>query len=408
MIRFFKAAYRGVKNEILYSSADLDGMSHGDALNSLARSTASGKTVNAKTAMEISAAYDCVRKTAQALSNLPLVQYQKGKNGSREKVEDDLSEILTESPNRGQTALEFWEGQVAQICLRGNAYSERLFIGNRLVGLRPLFNVTPERASHGGFKYGIYDRGRKYYLPDDKVFHLRGFGPGDGMGMSTVAYGASSMGAALAADETASSVFSNAMMAAGFLSADQKLDAEQREQLTAILNNFVGSSRAGKTMVLESGLTHSPLQMNPGDAQLLETRRYSVEDVCRWFGVPPIVVGHSAEGQTMWGTGVESILISWLTLGINPLANRIEKRIKRDLMPPAKRRGRYFEFKREAMLQMDSKAKGDFLLKMRMAGLMTGDEGRDTLNMPRRGGMSDERFIQASMTPLDLIGKDEK
>ncbi len=66
------------------------------------------------------------------------------------------------------------------------------------------------------------------------------------------------------------------------------------------------------------------------------------------------------------------------------------------------------EYNREAMLQMDSKAKGDFLLKMRMGGFMSGDEGRDKLNLPRRGGNSDELVVQTSMGLVDLLGKDEK
>ncbi|MDO6486054.1 phage portal protein, partial [Shimia thalassica] len=216
----------------------------------------------------------------------------------------------------------------------------------------------------------------------DKVFHLRGFGPGDGIGMSAIAYGANSIGAALAADETAGSVFSNSMMPSGVLESDQTLTEPQREQLQAHLTTYVGSKKAGKTMLLEAGLKYNQLQMNPEDAQLLETRRYSVEDVCRWFGVPPIIIGHASQGQTMWGSGVEAIMLSWLTLGINPLLSRIESRIEKDLIPIGKRGKWVFRFNREGMLQMDSKAKGEFLSKMATSGTMTANERREKLNLP--------------------------
>lgn len=402
MMKKMRAVARGIKNSILYSSTDVG------ALRSPGYSTAAGKTVNATTALCTSVAYDCVRKNGQVFASLPLAQYEKQADGSRLKIEDDLTEILCRSPNSDQTALEFWEGASTQLDLRGNAYFERLDIRGNLVSLRPIFNVTPKRQSNGRFAYDFYDRGKRYTLPHDKVFHIRGFGPGDGLGLSTISYGAASMGAALAADETAASVFSNKMMAAGVLSSEQTLSPEQRTQLATLLDAFVGSSRAGKILTLEAGLKFDPLQMDPEDAQLLESRRYSVEDICRWFGTPPIVVGHASDGQTMWGTGVEAILTSWQTLGINPKCNRVEARVKKDLIAPKHRRTRYFEFNREAMVQMDSKAKADFIMKMRISGVMTGDEARDKLNMQRRGGNADELFIQSSMTPVDLIGKDDQ
>lgn len=414
MINLLKAAVagarNGVRNEIRLAGGLLSGSASDAALSSGSKSTPSGKVINAKAAMEISAAYDCVRKTAQALATLPLHYYQKGSGDSRERINDgDLYGVLTESPNRDQTAYEFWEGKVAQICLKGNAYSERLYVGKRFVGLRPLFNVVPERdRENGGFKYGVWDRGRKDTLPADKVFHLRGFGAGDGLGMSTIAYGATSMGAALAAEETASSIFSNAMMAAGVLTSDQSLNDDQREALGGILADFVGSKRAGKILTLEAGLKYNPLQMNPGDAQLIETRGFSVEDVCRWFGTPPIIVGHSAEGQTMWGSGVEAILLSWNILGINPLATRIEKRIQKDLIPASQRRGSYFEFNREAMLQMDSKGKSEFLSKMGQSGTMTANERRSRLNLPRHDDpAADALLAQTALAPLETLGKDQ-
>lgn len=404
MIKLLQRAIRGARNEILYSGNNASG-----ALSSPNVATPSGKSVTAKTALESSVAYDCVRKNSQVLSSLPLAQYEKDAKGGRVKVEDDLSSILTSSPNPDQTALEFWEGMTAQLLLRGNAYAERLFIRNRLVGLRPLFNVTPKRKPNGAFEYQFYDRGQRATLPADKVFHIRGFGPGDGLGMSVVAYGAASMGAALAADETAASVFSNRMFAGGVLTSDQGLTPKQRADLGEILNQYAGSKRAGKLMVLEAGLKYSALQLNPDDAQLLETRRYSVEDICRWFGTPPIVVGHSAEGQTMWGSGIEAILISWLTLGINPLANRIEHRIRKDLITPGHRSRRYFEFNREAMLQMDSKSKSEFLSKMGQSATMTANERRAKLNLPRHDDpQADMLLAQTALAPLETLGKDTK
>uniref|UniRef100_UPI000EB422FF phage portal protein n=1 Tax=Chachezhania antarctica TaxID=2340860 RepID=UPI000EB422FF len=333
--------------------------------------------------------------------------YEKQANGSRARIEPDLAEVLTASPNSGQTAMEHWESAAAHLYLDGNQYAEKLFIGRRLVGLRPLFNVSPKRRDDGRFDYQFLENGRRHILPPDKVFHIRGFGGGDGIGMSVIKFGVQSFGSALAADETAARVFANGMTQGGFLESDQELDPEQREQLQEYLATYAGSSKAGKTMILEAGLKFSGATMNPEDAQLLETRRFGVEDVCRWFGTPPIVIGHAGQGQTMWGTGVEAIMLAWLRMGINPILRRIETRISKDLIPP-ERRGKWFvEWNREAMLQMDSKAKGDFLSKMTASGIMSSDESRDKLNLPRRGGAADDLRAQVATAPIDLLGKDK-
>ncbi|WP_417723964.1 phage portal protein [Salipiger sp.] len=378
-----------------------------DPLAGIGRASKAGKDVSQSSALTLSSAWACTRANSQIVGSLPVDLYTRDRDGKRVKAETPLAEILTDQPCRGLTAFEYWEGAAAQLSLNGNAYSEKLYLGRRLVGLRPLFGVTPKRRDDGLFDYRFLDRGRMQTLPPEKVFHVRGFGAGDGLGLSAIRFGVQSLGSALAADETAGRVFSNAMMAAGILKSDQTLTPEQRTQLQSLLASYVSSDKAGKILTLEAGLSYEQLQMNPEDAQLLETRRFQVEDVCRWFGVPPIVIGHAAQGQTMWGSGVEAIMLAWLVLGVNPMLRRLETRAVGDLVRPTDGRSFWLEWNREAMLQMDSKAKGDFLSKMTASGIMSSDESRDKLNLTRRGGAADELRAQIATAPLDLLGKEK-
>lgn len=398
-----KAVLREVKAALASGQSGWEVLVDGVALPMAGRKSKSGMVVSADSAMTLSAVWACVSRTASLVAALPLDMYQREGNGSRVKVDDDLAMMLTESPNREQTDMEFWEGMVAHMVLRGNACAERQMIGNRTVGLRPLTNCDPYRNSAGDLVYPFWDRGQKQELPADKVFHIRGFGAGDGLGLSAVQYGVQSMGAALAADQTAGAFFANSMMPAGVLSSDQTLKPLQREQLQAMLALYTGSDRAGKIMTLEAGLKYSQLQMKPEDAQLLATRQFQIEDVCRWFGAPPVIIGHASAGQTMYGTGVEAIMLSWLTMGINPLLTRIERRIQKDLVTPTKGKRFFFEYNREAMLQMDSKAKAELLSKMWMSGMISSDEGRDRMNLQRRGGAADVLMGQTAMAPLETL-----
>ena len=403
MIKGIGARLAAAKNLLMTGESGFIGEVPGNGWTISGHSSSAGKTVNAQSAMTVSAVWACVKRTAELVSTLPVQLYEKDSAGNQTAIGGDLAEILTSSPNSEQTSAEYWEGMIAHLLLQGNSFAEKKFIGNRLVGKVPLFGITPERGPDGRLRYAHIDRGRKEYLPAEKVFHLRGFGDGSGIGMSPIKFGANSMGVSLAAEETAGKVFSNAMLLSGLLTSDQTLNIEQRAQLQQIIDDYTGSDKAGKILTLEAGLSYQAMQINPDDAQLLESRRFNIEDVCRWFGVPPVVIGHAAKGQTMWGSGVEAIMLSWLTTGVNPLLRKIEARVSKDLIPLDKLKTWKLKFNREAMLQMDSKAKGEFLSKMTTNGIMSRNEGREKLNLPRVEG-GDALTAQMALAPIDQLG----
>jgi HK97 family phage portal protein len=169
------------------------------------------------------------------------------------------------------------------------------------------------------------------------------------------------------------------------------------------MERFIGSGNTGKLLVLPDGITYEKLTLSPVDVQLIEQKNHSIEEMCRWTGTPPIIIGHASQGQTMWGTGVQQILLAWLTLGIDPLCDRIEARVKKQLIRPTGNRRRYFEFNREALLQMDSTTKAAFLSTMTQNGLMTRNEGRSKLNLPKKPG-GDDLTVQSNLTMLSNLG----
>lgn len=380
----------------------------------IGRESNSGKRVSMHSAMQLSAAWACIKLTAQAVSSLPGAMYEKRADDSRVEVDDDISDVIFGSPNEDQTPLEYWEGVVAWLMTSGNAYSERITTGRRLSALQPIMSThcTPVRNKNGDLVYRVVDRGKSEDLPRDKIFHVKGFGQGlknGDEGLSPIAAGVHSLGAAMASQDAAAMTFANGMRPTGFFLFDQTLKKEQREQAHKVLvEPLQGSSNAGGIGILEAGVKWQGVSLNPEDAQMLETRRFDVEEICRWFGVPPIIIGHAAQGQTMWGTGVEAILIAWLILGIDPICDRIEARIKKQLIRPTGNRRRYAEFNREALLQMDSGAKAAFLSQMVNNGLMKRNEGRAKLNLPKDNSpAADQLTVQSAMVPLDQLGKQQ-
>lgn len=370
-------------------------------------SGAAGKAVTHDSTLQLSTAWACIRTTAQAAGSMPAAVYRKLPDGGREEAGDhELAEVLVRSPNADQTPQEFVEGLAAWLVCSGNAYALKDVTGPRLSSLHLLSGLTTaaHRKRDGTLVYRFVDRGKREEVPPEKVLHVRGFGFGGDAGLSPIRYGVQTFSSAIALDESAGKMFVNGLMPSGMVSTERVLDATQRAQVRGILQEYAGSSRAGKAMLLEGGFKFEQLSLNPEDAQMLETRRFTVEEICRWFGMPPIVIGHAGQGQTMWGSGVEQILLAWLTLGLNPILRRIETRIAKDLVP-ARDRGRvYAEFNREGLLQADSAAKAAFLSTLGQNGYMTRNEGRKKLNLaPKPGG--DVLTVQSNLLPLDRLGQ---
>lgn len=369
---------------------------------------ASGKAVTMDSAMQLAAFWACVRLTASVVATLPLKLYLTDADGGRNEVDSDhpLVTIFTDSPNGELTAFEFWEAATAWLLVTGNAFAEITRLGGRIVGLQllPSDQVQVTRDANYSLHYKFADRGQMVDLPPENVLHLKGFGFGGDLGLSVIRFGVQTIGSAIAAEETAGKFLGNGMMPSGMLSTDQELNDGQREQLQKLLAKYSSSANAGKILTLEAGLKFEQISINPEDSQLLETRRFAVEDICRWFGVPPVVIGHAAAGVTAWGTGIESLMLQWLATGLNPVLTRIESRLRLQLLTPDERRaGIYPEFNREALLQTDSAAKASFLSQMVQNGLMSRSEGRAKLNLPRRPE-ADVLTAQVNLSPLDALG----
>lgn len=380
----------------------------------LGTSSTAGKSVTLTNALKLATVWACIRVNAQAASSLPLVFRETQRDGTKRIVSDDrfgVAEILGQSPNADQTPLEFWETQIAWLLCRGNAYAEKVTSPRgRLQSLEVLRAdlVTPRRLPDNTLVYEFRDRGKIERLPRSRVMHLKGFGQGlvdRDLGLSPIAAGANVLGAAMAADESAARFFSKGMQPSGFFKFDTVLSPEDRELAREnLIKPMTGSGNTGSVGILEGGTSFDAISLNPEDAQLLETRAFNVEEICRLFGTPPIIIGHAPQGQTMWGSGVEQVLLSWLTLGIDPICDRIEARIHKDLLRGTGQNALEARFDREALLQMDSKAKADFLSRMVQNGIYTRGEARERLHMPRREG-TDTLTAQTNLAPLNQLGQ---
>lgn len=369
--------------------------------------SSSGKAVTVDGALQLSTVWACVRLLSETVSTLPLKLYRRLPDGSREPASSHpLYRVLCVKPNAEMTPGRFMLTVVAALVMRGNAFIEKKYIGNRIVALIPIPPqlVTFERLANGRLEYTITENGAKRKLGESHLMHIRGFGMDGVTGMMPVHAGRDVLGAAMSADEAAAKFFENGMQASGFLSQEAgTLTKDQREELRKNLMSFVGSKNAAKLMVLEGGLKYQGVTMNPEAAQMLQTRAFQIEEICRWFRVPPMMVGHM-EKASSWASSVEGMNLQFLTNTLRPLLDNIEQEIIRCLIGEAEADTYYAEFAVEGLLRADLAARREWYASALQNGWMSRNRVAALENMPPIPG-GDIFTVQSNLIPLEQLGK---
>ncbi|MFA1192019.1 phage portal protein [Enterobacter kobei] len=361
--------------------------------------SSSGKMVTADKAIQLSAVWACVRLLSESISTLPLKIYVRQPDGSRKAATDHPAySILCRRPNSEMTPSRFMLMVVASICLRGNAFIEKKFIANRLVSLVPLLpqNMVVKRLTTGALEYKYTENGNERVIPVKNIMHIRGFGLDGVCGMMPMKTGRDVIGSAMAVEESAAKIFEQGLQSSGFLSADNALADDQRERLRGYMASFTGSKNAGKIMVLEGGLKYQGVTMNPEDAQMLESRAFSIEEICRWFRVPPFMVGHTTK-QSSWASSLEGMNLQFLTHTLRPLLVNIEQEIGRCLLDSDDEV--FAEFSVEGLLRADSAGRAAYYTSALQNGWMSRNDVRRLENMPPIEG-GDIYTVQLNLTQL--------
>jgi HK97 family phage portal protein len=254
----------------------------------------SGERVHDEDVLGLSAANACVRLIAGTYASLPVSITRGGDDDIRIPAKDHWAYgLLHDSPNETDTAYDFFEIGGASLELKGNmlAFKDRS-TGDRITSLLPMrwdeTRVYRREDGRAGYEW----RGEK--LTSDEVLHVRGFGGDDLGGLSTISVASAAFGLAKATNRAAASTFRNGIRSQVVLGAERDLTEDQMlEARQRVEERYAGSMNSGRPLILNAGWKATPLAINPEDAQLLESRGFSVEEVCRFFGVPPVLVGHS-------------------------------------------------------------------------------------------------------------------
>ncbi|HWJ89084.1 MAG TPA: phage portal protein [Pelagibacterium sp.] len=366
--------------------------------------TTSGEKVTYETALQSEAVWACTTLISDTVGTLSCVVY--GADGVTEDRDSPLFELLHYLPNMDDTAPDFWSQVALCVCLDGNFFAEIKRNGSgAIVALNPHapLAVDVQRNSRNERVYEVTeDGGTKRRISEKNMFHVRGKTlPGCDRGLSPIEYAKNTVGNALAGEKAVGRMMKSGLMASLIVSSDQILNPEQRKQIGDVFAQFAGADKAGGVLPLEGGMKPYPMSINPKDAQLLESRQYIVEQICRVYGIPPVMVG--GNNATAWGSGIEQLILQFTKTCMRPMLKRIEYAIYRDLLTPEQRKTVKVKFNMEDLLRGDSAARAEFLTKLVNSGIYHVDEARAYEGKPPTAG-GDKSIVNGTMQRLDQIG----
>lgn len=359
-------------------------------------------------ALQIGAVWSCVDRRATVIASLPLFAYRR--HGEQKVVDrtSRLQQVLHDAPNSRMTPFDFWRAMVMNHDLRGNAYAriDRDDATGECVALWPMpaDQVEPEVLPDGSMVYTYTVGSDVAVMAEQNVLHLRGLGNGT-IGLAKLEFMRATTDECAKAASSASKVFGSGGKPTGVLMLDRVLSPEQRRQL---LDRFgeMAQGNAARLFVLEASMKYQQLSMTPEQQQLLETRRYGVEEICRWFDVPPILVHHGAAGVTSWGSGIEQIVSGFHKFTIGPMAVNIAQAITRSVLTPRQRASMVVEHNLDALLRADPAARASYYATGLQNGYLTRNQVRQLENFPPDASpMADALTVQSNLLPIDLLGR---
>ena len=334
--------------------------------------TTSGKTVTERSAMQMTAVYSCVRILSEAVAGLPLHLYKYTDSGGKAMALDHpLYHLLHDEPNPEMSSFVFRETLMTHLLLWGNAYAQIIRNGKgEVVSLYPLMpNRMEVNRDKNGKLYYLYStqsddaptvNGTTVYLDPSEVLHIPGLGFDGLVGYSPIAMAKNAIGMAIACEEYGAKFFANGAAPGGVLEHPGVVKDPNRIR-DSWEAAYGGAANAHRVAVLEEGMSYKPISLPPEDSQFLETKQFSVTEICRIFRVPPHLVADLSRATF---SNIEYQSLNFVMHSLTPWLVRIEQGIIKDLLLEEEQDIYFPKFNVDGLLR------GDY--QSRMNGYATG------------------------------------
>ncbi len=368
-----------------------------------------GMLVNHETALQIATVFACVRYIAESIGTLPWGVFQKRLDGGRDELnESQLYRLLHTRPNPEMAPMAFKETLTAWALTWGNGYAEiERDRANRPAALWPLTpdRVQPKRDAAGRLVYEVNNGSgvAKSIVPAANMYHLHGLGYDGLTGYSVVSLAARSIGTGLAADAFANSFYANNTVLGGVLKHPKALSDPAYDRLVeSWQNRHKGPQKAYKPAILEEGMEWQSIGMPLKDAEFLLTRKFTVNEICRWFRVPPHKV---ADLERATYSNIESQAIEAVVDAIMPWAVRLEEEANFKLVSFRNQGSIITKLNLKGLMRGDAKTRAEYYQMMRNLGAFTINDILGLEDMNPIGPDGDVRVMQSQYVPIEMLGQ---
>jgi len=360
--------------------------------------------VTEETAMQVSTVWACVRLLSETVASLPVNVYRYTPEGRVLDTSHWFYRLMAIGPNRYQTRVEFFETVMLNLVLHGNAYCKVDRIGGVPRSLMPLMSaqVEPRLLDNGSMIYTYTQDSNVDVYSGESIWHLKLYGNAV-IGKSPLAFGRNIISIAQAADKTVTKIYNNGGKPSGVLSLDRLLTSEQRAAARQSFSALT-TGTDDRLLVLEQGMKFDQISLSPQDIELLASRRFQNEEICRWFGVPSVMVNDTGSSTT-WGSGIEQIVSGFYKLTLRPYLERIESSAFRHILTEEDRAsGVEIEFDFEGLLRSDLRSRLEAYRTAVSGTIMTPNEVRRLEGLTDVEG-GDLLLSQVNMVPIDKLGE---
>jgi HK97 family phage portal protein len=374
------------------------------------KKTKSGAVVNENIALSISTVWACVRILAWTIASLPLITYKRLERGKERAVNFPVYDILKENPNPYQTSFEFLSLMSVFQNLWGAGIAEIEYKDNTPVALWPIppWMVKIKTSDHGrgGLFYSIdYGDGTTPKLiPAQHCVVFPSLQSSQFEWKSPIRCHSESIGMALSLTEFGARTFGQGTNPAGVLMHPSRLKEQSEKDLREkFRQNYEGLGNSHRIMLLEEGMRFERIGLPPEDAQYLETRKFTVEEIARIYNVPLHMIQH-LEKSTSWGTGIEEMTIGFVTFTLRPYLVQWEQELKKKLFVDDKIH--FPEFLIEGLLRGKLAERYAAYAIARQWGWFSADDIREIENMNPLADKTGEMYlVPMNMTDAKNAGK---
>lgn len=353
-------------------------------------------TYKTSQSLALSAVYRCVEVITNGVASLPVKLYRTDEKGFKYEIHNNLSFILSKKPTGKINAFTFYKLIVKDILLMGNAYAlilrdER----GKVVGLEYIQAGLVSPIDKGDrIEYQV--TGIKGFVRQEDILHFMNYTDNGVYGISVLTHARRTLGIADYGENASENFYKSGGCTTGFLKFDGPSSGKQREEILSAWNQATGGVRnqPNGIPVLPANVNYTQLSVNPADAQLLESREFSIVEICRFFGVSPTKcfdLTHASYNNS------EMAELAFLNDTLRPLLTKIEMEMETKLFKPEE--GYDIKFDVSELLRTDKKSQAEYFTKLFNLGVLSPNDIRKELDMDEIEG-GDIHCAQINLTSI--------